>query len=645
MTKAHWPSLLAQRAVKGMGVMALVAALLPGAAIAAPDPQAPPPAPAIAASGTAPSSGEAAPATAANVAYQLEIQAPRSLATLLRSYLDISRFQSAPQAEGITQDELQRLVLATPAQARLLLETEGHFNAKVTANVVRQTTGVPQVRIEVEPGPQTTVKAVLITAEGAVQTAVQRGEDPAVASLKELQDRWPMAPGDVFRQSDWASAKVTALGGLRAQGYPAAAWDRTTARVDAVNNTVNLELVVDSGPLFLMGPIQVEGLSRFDAESVQAMRTFSPGTPYSDKLILDYQERLRKLGLFETVAVEIDPDPATAAAAPVRVRVREQTLQQATTGIGFSDRAGPRVQLEHTHRRVFGKPWVAKNKFELGRDQQQWQGELLSYPLDNGYRNLVAGNLQREEAAGTLVRSSRLRAGRTLDTEALERLVFLEALSASTQTDINSDVRTPTINTSNRALSANVHWLRRAVDDVLLPTEGESANAQLGAGYALGGGPASNGPFTRAYGRLTAYRPVGRRWYATARVEAGQVFASDQVGIPDTLLFRAGGDDSVRGYGYRTLGPIEAGVVRSARVLLTGSLEFARPLSSRWPSVWGATFVDAGNAADHWNSLDPVLGYGVGVRWRSPVGPLRVDLAYGEAVRKARLHFSLGVSF
>ena len=63
------------------------------------------------------------------------------------------------------------------------------------------------------------------------------------------------------------------------------------------------------------------------------------------------------------------------------------------------------------------------------------------------------------------------------------------------------------------------------------------------------------------------------------------------------------------------------------------------------PSLWGAMFVDAGNPANDFGSLKPVLGYGVGVRWRSPVGPLRLDLAWGQAVRKLRLHFSVGIAF
>jgi translocation and assembly module TamA len=123
------------------------------------------------------------------------------------------------------------------------------------------------------------------------------------------------------------------------------------------------------------------------------------------------------------------------------------------------------------------------------------------------------------------------------------------------------------------------------------------------------------------------------------------VFASDRVGVPDTLLFRAGGDESVRGYAYRTLGPIVNGVVTSGRVTATGSVEIARPISPKRPQFWWAAFIDAGQAANRWSELHPAFGYGVGLRWRSPVGPLRIDLAYGEEVRKLRMHLSVGIAF
>jgi translocation and assembly module TamA len=118
------------------------------------------------------------------------------------------------------------------------------------------------------------------------------------------------------------------------------------------------------------------------------------------------------------------------------------------------------------------------------------------------------------------------------------------------------------------------------------------------------------------------------------------------VAVPYTLLFRTGGDDTVRGYPYQGLGPSDAsGNAVGARVLGVGSVELARPFLRRLPSLWGAAFVDAGNAAPRWQGFDPALGYGVGVRWRSPVGALRLDLAYGQRLHRVRLHFSVGITF
>jgi translocation and assembly module TamA len=79
--------------------------------------------------------------------------------------------------------------------------------------------------------------------------------------------------------------------------------------------------------------------------------------------------------------------------------------------------------------------------------------------------------------------------------------------------------------------------------------------------------------------------------------------------------------------------------------MFAGSAEIARPISENRPALWWAAFVDAGNAANAWNELTPAVGYGLGLRWRSPVGPLRLDLAYGQEVRKVRLHLSVGIAF
>ena len=587
-------------------------------------------------------SGAVAERSLASAAYRLEVSAPPELRTLLITYLDISRFQSAPETESITPSELDRLQAAAPAQAKALLETEGYFNAEV--NVERlaadasSATASPLLRLTVVPGPRVQVGAVSFVFEGPLQAAATNNDKSGDA--KTLTDKtrnlWALPSGQAFRQSAWTSAKAASIALLRAEGYPAATWRSTAARIDVATQTAQLELVADSGPLFILGELRIEGLQRFDAQSVQRLSTFFAGEPYSEKRLLDFQERLQKSGLFEGSSVELDTDPATAANAPVVVRVRELNLQQATLGAGFSANTGARATLEHIHRKVFGTRWIAKNKFALGPDIQSWSGEFTSHPLDGRYRNLLSGSAERLRSTEELRTSWSVRAGRTQDTPRIERLYFAELQT--------SRLSNPLGNTQSSALSANYHWIWRDVDNVLLPTRGLTANLQAALGRSYSNS-APSGPFGRAYARVTWYQPLGSQWYGSLRGEAGHVQAASGVVLPDTLLFRAGGDESVRGYGYRSLGPKVNSVLFSGKMLLSGSAEIARPISARYPAFWWAAFVDAGDAADRWSDLNLAMGYGVGLRWRSPVGPLRLDVAYGEQVRAARLHLSVGIAF
>lgn len=574
--------------------------------------------------------------------YRLRVEAPGAVRPLLANYLDLARFQRAPETERITAPELERLIAAAPLQARGLLETEGYFNAEVKAErLPADENGLPVVQVRADPGVRTTIERVDVEAKGPLQQSAQAGDADARRTLAEVRARWPLPVGAAFRQGSWTDAKNTALTTLRSDGYPAAGFEETTAQIDAGSNRARLYALLDSGPLFHVGEIRVEGLQRYRADAVRNLATFGPGSRYSEKAMLDTQERISRSGLFEGAVVEIDPDPAQAAAAPVTVRVRELPRHQATIGIGYSDASGQRLSLEHFDRKLFGRPflgsdWVARSKFELGSNQQSLTADLLSHPLQGAWRNLLGAQLLREDAAGTVVRSARMRAGRSVESEHIDRLVFAELQQASTQTAASREL--------GRALSANYHWIRRDMDSVLLPTRGNSISIESGAGFAWSN-TASNGAFARLRGRYTWYRPVGDRWYATARLEAGQVFARDGVGLPDTLLFRAGGDDSVRGYAYRSLGPISGGTVVSGRVMMTASAEIARPILASMPAFLWAVFADAGQAADRWGDLRPVLGYGAGLRWRSPVGPLRLDLAWADELREVRMHLSVGVTF
>ena len=570
------------------------------------------------------------------VQYRVEIEAPGALRKLLSTHLDINRFRSAPASQGLSAVELDRLIALAPAQARKLLETEGYFNATVDVSRVGDDAGLPKVQVRVTPGPRTTVRAVELDATGELKTTAQQGDRDAETTLRGMRPEWPLKVGEPFRQPDWTSAKNGTLARLRAQGYANATWASTEARVDARDQTARLSGVAESGPLYHLGPMRVEGLQRYPESAVRNMATFGIGTPYRERLLLDVEERLLTTNLFDGAAVEIDPDPANAAATPVTVRVTERKLQNATLGLGYRTDTGPRFTLEHTHRKPFGLPWIAYNSFELGTQRSLWNAELTSYPRPNLYRNFIATTAERLEQDDELRTSGRIQVGRMRNAPTIDRRYYLELSQAR--------IRTPVTVDDSSALSGNYNWVWRRVDSLLLPTDGVTLAIESAGGYSRSSTKES-GPFGRLYGRAFYYRPLGGQWRARLRLEAGQVFAKEQVGVPDILLFRAGGDESVRGYAYRSLGPEIAGVVTSGRSLLTGSAEVTHPVYSGLPALRGALFVDAGNAARNFGEIRPVVGVGTGLHYDSPVGPLRVDLAYGVDDRRVRLHLSAGVVF
>ena len=194
------------------------------------------------------------------------------------------------------------------------------------------------------------------------------------------------------------------------------------------------------------------------------------------------------------------------------------------------------------------------------------------------------------------------------------------------------------------ALTANYVWTGRYFDSLPFPGRG------YGLGFELGGGTTlseNRQPFARTVGRWLGIQPLERGRIAM-RAEAGAVLAKDAARIPSTQLFRTGGDSTVRGYGYRDIGiKLANDVIGPGRYLAVGSIEWQRPmLRNGLPSEWENTlFLDAGAVADKPQDMRPSVGVGTGLRWRSPIGPLQIDLAYGAKVKQLRLHLSVGFVF
>jgi translocation and assembly module TamA len=554
-------------------------------------------------------------------AVELRIDAPKSLRPLLEENLDLSR--ALRDKLELSELEIDRLAAGTPDEARALLQTEGYFNPHIT-----QKREGDVLTFSVDPGPRSHIGGVGLTFTGEIEG------QPLTDVLRRS---WGLPVGAPFSQSGWSGAKIDLLTRARDNGYARADWDETAAKVDTEVQDVQLSLKMKSGPLYHLGEVRVEGLGYQDAKTVQRLAGFAPGTPYTAQALLDFQERLQRTQLFDGSSVELLADDDNAAATPVLVRVREAPRQQATVGVGYHANSGQTLSLEYLNRRPFDLPVRLNSKLVYARDQRLGEVELSSHPQPDLSRNLVSAQIEEDRSGDEILTNTTLRLGRIKEFGPGghdERFSYVETLRALQTTANGRD--------TSQAVSYNVQWTRRRLDSLTLPTQGNQGLLLVGAGRADSSSQ-QTGYFGRAQFKFQRYDRLPSSWYSTARVELDQVFASSKVGVPQKLLFRAGGDDSVRGYAYQDLGPQVNGLTVGGRVAAVASVEVAHPLSPSWPLVWGATFIDAGNAADRWGGFKPKVGAGVGLRVRSPIGPLKLDLARGFQAHQWRIHFTVGV--
>ena len=596
--------------------------------------------PAHAQDGSAAEPPASTPASAAQAGMplRLEILAPAPLDAFLLRHAELQRFSTL---DDLSRAELDRLLLTAPADLRQLLATQGYFSPRVDVRLVESADAPRTVRIEVDPGPLAHVAGWRIVLNGPAQ------DDPAAADQRAaLLAGWTLGEGRVFTQQDWDGAKQAALRQLTRHRYPQARITHSLADIDPDRHAAQLLLELDSGPPYRFGELRIEGSDRYEPATIERLLRLAgvvPGEDYDEGLLQSAQQRLLEQGDYESVFVRIDAGADTGA-APVEVSVREAKQQKLVLGIGASTDNGGRLSVEHLHHRVPGLDWRATSKLQLERDTRTL-GAALDSPVDpQGWHWNLGAQLQRQDDGSTITTSEQLKAGRAQGARRLERQFYLQYDRAqvhdralAVQADAASSV------------SAHYGWTRRDFDDLTNPTRGQGLALELGAGLTLSQTPQ---PYLSSRLRWQAYRPAFEasdrpgRW--SLRLEGGAVWSPDEGAVPATQRFLAGGEGSVRGYGLRDIGvPRGDGSVDPGRLLALASIEWQRPLwlddrRSDWET---ALFLDAGAVADRSQDLSPKVGVGAGLRYRSPVGPLQLDLAYGLERRAFRLHMSVGFVF
>lgn len=574
-------------------------------------------------------------------AFTVDVRGPEAVRDYLALHLEIQRYR---ELDDLGATEISRLMVAAEANARELLGTLGYFTPTLTLELNETPQGAKAPReivISVSPGEITKVSNVQISYGGPIAN-----DATAEAQRDSIRTGWALRAGQPFTQQAWDEAKTTALRSLTAKRFPTGNIEISRAEVDADRHEARLSVTYQSGPAYKFGPLVLHGIQRYDPDGARRIARLPSGQDYDQQKLLDAQQRLASSGYYDSVFLTLDTESGNPLAAPVIAQLREAPLQKVVLGAGFTTDNGPRLSVDHIHNQVPLLGWRAVSRLSVDRDIKSLSTELNAIPDDHGWRWFSGAELKSEQSGSYVVDSGRLRGGRNKSSDHIDRSYFLQYDYSQ-----NRGTNAPP---SASAVTANWGWTGRYFDNNSAPSRGFGLALEVAAGYTLTG---EQTPFTRTYARWLGVVPLGssddketnaRRSRLQLRLEGGAVAAKDTAQIPSTLMFLTGGDTTVRGYSYKQIGTVRAdGTTVAGRYLGEASVEWQRPFVynnklTDWESVM---FVDAGAVADKPAELKPKVGVGVGARWRSPVGPVQADLAYGVDSKRFRLHFRLGFNF
>lgn len=555
--------------------------------------------------------------------YAVEISGAGALTPLLNEHLEIRRHA---KDAGLSVEELRRLAGITPQQIRELLATEGYFSPAIEY-AVAQEAGRWIARFDVVPGAPVIIDAVDIRFSGQIATDASDAQ-----RIDRLRNRWALKPGAIFRQKAWDDAKGALLKNLLNRNYPAARITGSEARIDPEKRSAQLRVELDSGPAFTFGELRIEGLQRYSRDMIDTVNPIRPGDPFSQEKLNELQARLQDTGYFRSAFATVEVDPAHPQRVPVRLDLSENESKRLALGVGFSTDTGAQLQVKWLNRLFLGRDWRLESELRINRKTPLLGTDLYLPALRNGWIPSVGARYERTDIAGEI--NDKVRAGARLTGPVKsDEQVWGVSYLADRQ-------RIAGVPSNNRqALVATYGYTMRRLDNPLRPRRGYVASIELNAGPR---GMLNEQNIGRVLGHVTWLSPVSRRWHTVLRGQIGQVVGAGRETVPADLLFRTGGNQTVRGYAYNSLGVLQNGAVVGGTVLAVLSAELVYQITPQWGA---AVFTDAGNAADSWRDFRLRQGSGFGARWRSPIGPVNIDLAFGHETRQPRLHFSVGYGF
>ncbi len=517
---------------------------------------------------------------------------------------------------------LRNFSLGAEQQAEKAAQALGYYQAQIDSEI--QDGENPRLVIKVLPGEPIRLRNVVVRVEG-----------PA-ASLKafKVPQSDALKAGAVLNHGHYEDAKRLIQNQASRYGFFSGRFTSQRLSIDPRAGVADIELVYDSGPRYSLGKVMFSGDSPFNEDLLKRMVPFKENTPYDSQLIAELNQAMQASGYFEGVRVDAAPTAAVGQVIPVTVQLETRKPRTMGLGLGFSTDVGPRGRANWTRHWANAQGHSYGFESELSAPRQNvglWYDVPLDPPLTDKLR--FAGGYQYEEIAGTDSLSKLLTVGPEWHSKlpsGWERVISLKWQREEYRLGDDSGLSTllmPGISYSYLRSDDRIdpHKGYRLQFDAQVAKEGLGSDANLVRGNVL----------------LKGLTTIAQNHRFLGRVQFGGNFTDGYTSIPPSLRFFAGGDQSVRGYDYQTLSPTNSDGDRiGGRYMVAGSVEYQYSIAEKWRL---ATFVDQGNS---FNNLDlPSLktGVGFGVRWVSPVGPLRLDLAHPlDDDGGVRLHFSMG---
>ena len=528
--------------------------------------------------------------------------------------------QDSGGAVAIPEDRVRRLHGAAPIEVEEALQPFGYYEPDVRSALQRSDKGWI-ARYDVSAGEPTLVRDVEIRVLG------EGRDEPRV---RKALDEIRLPAGKVLQHPAYEAAKQSLFDAAYNSGYIDVAWERAELVVRPQEHRADVYLVLDTGPKYYFGPLEIEQ-EILDPGLVARFVEIKQDDPFDTQKLLALQLALGDSGYFGNVDVDVERDQTVDHRIPVTVRTAPRKTQEFTVGMGYGTDTGPRLSLGTELRRLNQRGHRFNSDLRVSGIATTLAAEY-QVPVKNVATDTLSYNalLGTKEIGDLETQQVSLGASWNDAWRGWQRRLYVVAHREDW--DESGVARSETV------LFPGINLRSQHTADPLFTRRGYSWSTDLRGGAESLSSATS---FLRAYATGALVRPLGDRVRFLFRSEYGAINVDDLSSLPPSQRFFAGGDRSVRGYEYERLGPTDAtGAVVGGRYLLTATAELDYLF---YRNYGAAVFVDAGNAAnDRWPDLKRSAG--IGFRWKSPVGMVRIDVAhpFDDPDTDYRLHLSIG---